>query len=56
MWGEGSARGTDWPLFLIGVILFGFLLWFFLFQTILVLANERTELWIVVLLAVQRIV
>ena len=53
---EGLARGADVPLFLFGVVLFGFLLWFFLFQTILVLPDERTELWIVILLAVQRIV
>ncbi len=54
--GERLERGADVPLFLFGVVLFGFLLWFFLFQTILVLPDERTELWIVVLLAVQWIV
>lgn len=50
------VRGADWPLFLFGVVLFGFLFGFFLFQTILVLPDECTELRIVVLLAVQRIV
>ena len=54
--GVGVARGADRPPFLFGVFFFGFLLWFFLFQTILVLPDERTELWIIVLLAVQRIV
>ena len=42
--------------FLMGLILFGFLFWFFLFQTILVFSDERAELGIIVLLAVQRIV
>ena len=53
---ERLERGADMPLFLFGVVLFGFLLWFFLFQTILVLPDECTKLRIVVLLAVQRIV
>ena len=53
---RGLARGADSPLISFGIVLFGFLLGFFLFQTNLVLPDERTELWIVVLLAVQRIV
>ncbi len=51
--GQGALIG---PFFLFGVVLFGFLFGFFLFQTILVLPDECTELRIVVLLAVQRIV
>lgn len=53
---EEWVRGADLPLILFGVILFWFLLGFFLFQAVLVLSDECTELWIVVLLAVQRIV
>ena len=53
---SGWKGALKCPFFLFGVVLFGFLLWFFLFQAILVLPDERAEFWIVVLLAVQRIV
>ena len=55
-WMRGWQGALTGPFFLFGVVFFGFLLGFFLFQTILIFPNERTELWIVVLLAVQRIV
>ena len=54
--GVGDWKGASIRPFLFGVILFGFLLRFFLFQTNLVFSDESTELGIVVLLAVQRIV
>ena len=43
-------------LILFTVILLRFLFGFFLFQTHFILADERTELRVVVLLAVQRVV
>jgi hypothetical protein len=47
-----DEKGASLRPFLFGVIFFGFLLWFFLFQTNLVFPDECTELGIVVLLAV----
>jgi hypothetical protein len=54
--GMRDGKGASIRPFLFAVFLFGFLLRFFLFQTNLVFSDERTELGIVVLLAVQRIV
>jgi hypothetical protein len=50
-----TANGVGFSCLYSG-LLFGLLLGFLLFQANLIFSNERTELGIVVLLAVQRIV